>query len=166
VGSAVVASLKEHYEGSFSVTALRSALTPFGPGRLEGLLVAVGLDMCLREPIWQRGFRVHAAACTGVTVGALEARPRGLQGAYPATLPYSAASFGMKLVVDLSDGPSSWRHSNPSRSRVALFVSSVLWVPFASPQFELQSRTGSGGALLWEPDAVGLVFRLGPEFHF
>lgn len=166
VGSAAVASLKERYEGSLSVTALRSALTPFGPGRLEGLLVAVGLDMCLREPIWQRGFRVHAAACTGVTVGALEARPRGLQGAYSATLPYSAASFGMKLVVDLSDGPSSWRRSNPSRSRVALFVSSVLWVPFASPQFELQSRTGVGGALLWEPDAVGLVFRLGPEFHF
>ena len=166
VGTAVVASLKEHYEGSFSVTALRSALTPFGPGRLEGLLVAVGLDMCLREPIWQRGLRVHAAACGGVTVGALEARPRGLQGSYSATLPYSAASFGMKLVVDLSDGPSSWRRSNPSRGRVALFVSSVLWVPFASPQFELQSRTGFGGSLLWEPDAVGLVFRLGPEFHF
>ncbi len=166
VGSAAVVRLTEHYEGGFSVTALRSALTPFGPGRLEGLLVAVGLDVCLREPIWQRGFRAHAAACGGITVGALEARPRGLRDAHSATLPYSAASFGVKLAVDLSDGPSSWRRSNPSRSRMALFISSVLWVPFMSPQFELQSRTGVGGSLLWEPDAVGLVLRLGPEFHF
>lgn len=158
--------VKEHFEGSLSVTALRSALTPFGPASLEGLLVAVGLDMCLREPVWQRGFRVHAAACGGITVGALEARPRGFRDAYSATLPYTAASLGMKLVVDLADGAASWRQSNPSRSRVALFVSSVLWVPFAPPQFELQSQTRAGGALLWQPHAVGLVLRLGPEFQF
>jgi hypothetical protein len=166
VGSAFVVGVKEHFEGSFSVTALRSALTPFGPARLEGLLVAAGLDICLREPIWERGFRVHAAACGGITVGALEARPRGFRDAYSATLPYSAASLGMKLVVDLADGSASWRHSNPSRSRMALFVSSVLWIPFASPQFELQSQTGALGSLLWQPHSVGLVFRLGPEFQF
>ncbi len=166
VGSSVVANLKEHYEGSLSVTALRSALAPFGPGRLEGLLVAVGLDVCFREEVWRRGVRAHASACGGVTVGALEARPRGLQGAYSATLPYGAASVGMKLVVDLSDGPSSRRHPDPSRGRVSLFVSSALWIPFASPLFELQSRTGAGRALLWEPDAIGIVLRLGPEFRF
>ena len=60
--------VKEHFEGSFSVTALRSAHTPFGPARLEGVLVTAGLDMCLREPAWRRGFggtraaRLHAQA--------------------------------------------------------------------------------------------------------
>lgn len=156
VGGAVVIRLKEHYEGSLSATALRSAITPFGPASLEGLLLAFGLDICLREPIWQRGVRVHAAACGGITVGALEARPRGFRDAHSATLPYNAATVGLKLLVDLT----------PKAGRAALFASAALWIPFAAPQFELQPQTGAGGSLLWEPNAVGLLFRVGPEFHF
>lgn len=155
VGGAIVIRLKEHYEGSLSATALRSAITPFGPASLEGRLLAFGLDVCLREPIWQRGIRLHAAACGGITVGALEARPRGFRDAHSATLPYNAATVGLKLLVDLT-----------STNRVALFASSTLWIPFAAPQFELQPQTGAGGSLLWEPDAVGFLFRVGPEFHF
>jgi hypothetical protein len=131
---------------------------PFGPASLSATLALAELDVCARRPLWRGAFPGSGAACAGLALGSLHADARGLPDTHASSLPYTATTLSLEVLVELDP--------RTPPGRVAFFVSSALWIPLISPAFELESRSDPSGSLQWQSDAVGFSVRAGPEFRF